>query len=227
MEIFFGYTGGMVFSVLFCDLDDTLYPPSSGLWEVIGDRISVYMRQRLHIPEEKILALRQQYYQAYGTTLRGLQNHFGVDPGEYLAYVHDVPLQDYLAPNPALREALLKYPQRRLIFTNADRDHAHRVLEILNLADCFEQIIDVLDIAPYCKPQPEAFEIALKLAGQVEPRQCILLDDKIENLAVARRMGFYTVWVGRSNGSHPDYHASVASLNDLPLVLSPDLEHWE
>lgn len=217
----------MAFTVLFCDLDDTLYPPSSGLWDAIGDRISAYMHRRLHLPEDNILALRQQYYRTYGTTLRGLQEHFGIDAGEYLTYVHDLPLRDYITPKPGLREALLNYPQRRLIFTNADRYHAHRVLEILNLSDCFEQIIDVLDTAPYCKPQPEAFEIALKIAGQVDPRQCVLLDDKVENLAVARQMGFYTVWVGGGNGLHPDYHASVASLNDLPLALSPNLERWE
>ncbi len=58
-----------------------------------------------------------------GTTMRGLQIHHQIDTDDYLAYVHDLPLHDYLYPNPQLRSLLTSLPQRRWIFTNADADY--------------------------------------------------------------------------------------------------------
>lgn len=216
----------MPFTTLFCDLDDTLYPPTSGLWDVIGERITVFMAERLKLPQEEICILRERYYHAYGSTLRGLQEHHGVDDRDYLTYVHDVPLADFISPEPNLRQMLLQYPQRRVIFTNADRYHATRVLNVLQLTDCFEQIIDIYATTPYCKPQPEAYRIALEQAGGLDPRSCVLVDDKLINLAVARELGFYTIWVGGDNGTNPDCHASIACIAELPAVLDPKLERW-
>ena len=38
----------MCFETLFFDLDDTLYPPTSGLWDAIGERIETFMREYVH-----------------------------------------------------------------------------------------------------------------------------------------------------------------------------------
>ena len=37
----------MSYRVAFLDLDDTLYPPSSGVWDAIGERIQIFMMDRL------------------------------------------------------------------------------------------------------------------------------------------------------------------------------------
>ena len=63
----------MRFSTLFFDLDDTLYPASTGLWHAIKERMNMFMHERLCLPEAEIPALREQYFKTYGTTLRGLQ----------------------------------------------------------------------------------------------------------------------------------------------------------
>ncbi len=89
-----------------------------------------YMREHLEIPREEIPALREKYFLQYGTTLRGLQAHHNVDTVEYLAYVHDLPLEDYLAPNPIQHSIIASLPTRNLIFTNADVLHAQRVLTV-------------------------------------------------------------------------------------------------
>ena len=73
------------------------------------------------------------YYIHYGTTLRGLQIHYGIQPKEYLNFVHDLPLHQYLQPNPALREMLRSIPKKRWIFTNSDQPHVERVLSILGI----------------------------------------------------------------------------------------------
>jgi len=218
----FGILEGMAYTTLFFDLDNTLYPPKSGVWEAITERINLYLSERMHFPADQVLSTRHHLYTTYGTTMRGLQLLYNIDPHEYLAFVHDVPLDHFLRPNPILRPLLQRYPQRRVILTNADCRYAARVLSVLGVEDCFEQIIDILDLSPYCKPHPESFTIALNLAGGLAGQECVFMDDTLANLVTARKMGFYTVWVG---GDQPDSQcdAAIAAIDDLPAALDPIL----
>jgi FMN phosphatase YigB (HAD superfamily) len=113
---------------------------------------------------------------------------------------------------------LLSLPQQRWIFTNADANHARRVLSVLGLEDCFTGIIDVWAMDFACKPEPEAYHKALQLAGEPHAQNCVLLDDSASNLAQARQMGFTTVLVG-SNGPHPAAVLSISNLLELPKQL--------
>lgn len=209
----------MSITTFFFDLDDTLYAPSSGLWDAIRLRMERYLNERLGIPREEISGLRAHLYATYGTTLRGLQMTRSVNTLEYLAYVHDVPLRDYIAPDPRVRPVIERLPGRKLIFTNADRNHANRVLDVLGLQGVFEDIIDILDIAPYCKPQIEAFQIALRRAGSPDPRTCLMLDDAPRNLAAARLAGFQTVCVGGQAAPEDGCTFTIPHLSDLLDVL--------
>jgi pyrimidine 5'-nucleotidase len=213
----------MRYHTIFFDLDDTLYPSHTGLWEAILTRMHAYMHKVVNLPEEQLSALRQQYLETYGTTLRGLQHHYHVNTDEYLAYVHDLPLQDYIQPDPLLRQLLLSLPQQRWIFTNSDINHARRVLNILGAQDCFEGIIDVHAIQFQPKPTLPAYQVALQLSGAQDASGCVLLDDAPRNLAPAREMGFFTILVGTEQ-PHPSAHLSIPNLHHLPQAM-PEL--WE
>jgi putative hydrolase of the HAD superfamily len=204
----------MSFTSLYFDLDDTLYPPSSGLWDAIRQRMNEYMQKLLGLPLPEIVILRQSYLEQYGTTLRGLQAHYEVDTEEYLAYVHELPLEKYIKPDPDLHKILLSLPQRRWIFTNADDKHASRVLKILGIEDCFAGIIDIRAIEFACKPEKIAYQKALIVAGDDDPTQCVIFDDALRNLHPAHELGFYTVLVGK-NGTEPSADRSVSSLHHL------------
>jgi putative hydrolase of the HAD superfamily len=205
------------FHTLFFDLDDTLYPPASGLWGLIGGRISQYML-KLGFPADEVVTTREKYFREYGTTLRGLQANHQVDMGEYLAFVHDVPLAEYIQKDPALRAVIESIPARKFIFTNADAAHARRVLEVVGLEGLFDGIIDVHSIAPYCKPMPEAFKLALKAAGDPEAETCVLIDDQARITRAARAQGFFTVLVHHA-GPSGDADATLVRLVDLPSLL--------
>lgn len=213
----------MSFTTLFFDLDDTLYANDNGLWEAIRDRMSEYMHERLSLSRHAIPELRRHYYETYGTTMRGLQIHYNVDADDYLAYVHDLTLDAFLQPDPELRDLLLSLTQRKWIFTNADADHTHRVVIILGLVNCFEGIIDVRAIDFHCKPEVEAYQLAMDMAGETDPRRCILVDDSPRNLAPARSLGFTTILVG-PNGAHPAAHYNITRIHDLSQAM-PDL--WQ
>lgn len=51
-----------------------------------------------------------------------------------------------------------------------------------------------------CKPNRQAFEIALKLAGSPEPAATLWVDDSARNITTGHRMGLYSVLVGRTGG---------------------------
>jgi putative hydrolase of the HAD superfamily len=209
----------MQVSTIFFDLDETVYPTSAGVWTLVGERINLYMRDRLGLPEAEISDLRLALYHQYGTTLLGLVATRGIDAEDYLTYVHDVPVARVLGPNPALRRVILSYPQRRLIFTNSDANYAQRVLDVVGIGDCFEKIIDIRQIAPTCKPHPEAFQKALVIAGGLDPHECVLVDDDPRNIHTAAELGFTAIQVDES-GTRSDGNLSIHCLQDLPTVLS-------
>jgi putative hydrolase of the HAD superfamily len=155
--------------------------------------MNAYMRERLDIPAEQVSQLREKYYREFGTTTRGLQAYHNLDTQDFLAYVHDLPLGDYLTPNPTLRSIIASLPTRNLIFTNADVSHAERVLTVLGLRDLFTGIVDVNAIAPYCKPMPESFQIAMKTAGENDPSKCVMIDDLPNTTSAASRAGLFSI----------------------------------
>lgn len=212
----------MQISTLFIDLDGTLYPADNGVWDLIADRMNHYIHEHFHVPLEEVPALRLAYYHKYGTSLRGLQQHYDVDAEHYLAHVHDIPVHEYIAPNPAMREMLQRLPQPKWILTNSDRNHSHRVLQALGVDDLFEGVVDVMATDYLPKPDPVVFKIALEMAGNPSPENCMFFDDLPKNLKPAREMGFTTVLVG---GKEPqdthDYHIRhiLHLVDELPWLV--------
>ncbi len=208
----------MKITTIFFDLDDTLYPPSTGLWYAIKQRMNEYMRDRMGLPEDQIPELREKYYKQYGTTLKGLEKHHNIDTQDFLAYVHDIPLKDYLTPDPTQRSIIASLPTRNLIFTNADIPHAQRVLTALNLRDLFPVLVDVNMVAPYCKPMPASFLIAMKIAGETDPSRCVMIDDLPRTTRAARQAGLHGILYGL-NHSNEDADASFTNWQELPGIL--------
>ena len=208
----------MRFTTIFFDLDDTLYPISAGLWKAIKERMNIYMREQLGIPAENVPQLREQYFKMYGTTLRGLQERHHVDAQDFLAFVHDVPLKDYLTPNPTLRNVIASLPTRNLIFTNADVPHAQRVLAALQLDGLFETIVDVNAVEPYCKPMPESFAIAIELADEPDPRKCVMIDDLPRTTRAALDAGMASLLYGKEEPTS-DASAVFTDWTHLPILL--------
>ena len=175
------------------DLDNTLYPPDSGLWPAIEDRITLYLIQHSGLDGASARALQRYYYQQHGTTLRGLVDEDGIAPDEFLDFVHDIDRSD-LAPNPALAEEIAKLPGRKLIFTNGSRKHALATVEQLGLGGLFEDAFDIVAAGLIPKPRGEAYDSFLA-AHAVDPAQAAMFEDIAKNLAAPRALGMTTVLV--------------------------------
>lgn len=205
--------------LLLIDLDDTVYPPDTGAWDILGNRIYEFMDKYVGIPYEIIHEERDRLFHLHGTTMKGLHVEYGANVNDYLDYVHDVDLTGVIVEDPALRQALIEIPQEKWIFTNACRAHAEQILRLVGIRDLFTDIIDVLDTDPFCKPDPLAFSIALEKAGNPDPSRCLFIDDRVPNLDAAKALGMYTVQVDPT-GVTADSHLVIKKLSDLPLALA-------
>ena len=209
----------MIRTILF-DLDDTVYPRSTGIMGEIRRLILDFVQTRLDLPEEEADALRERYLQTYGTTMRGLQVNHQIDPDDYLHHVHEIPLHEYLRSNPELDAILAAAPQEMVIFTNASREHAERVLDVLGIRQHFSRIVDVRDMEYESKPRPSAYVRICELLG-VEPEACMLVEANARNLYPAKEIGMSTVLVGdgsRSQDRCVDY--AIDRIEQLGSVLA-------
>jgi putative hydrolase of the HAD superfamily len=123
-----------------------------------------------------------------------------------------------LKPNPIVRDVIAALPTRNLIFTNADVLHARRVLAALELDDLFETVVDVNVVAPYCKPMPESFAIAMELADEPDPRKCVMIDDLARTTRAALNVGMASLLYG-CNEPTEDASSVFTDWTHLPILL--------
>ena len=175
------------------DLDNTLYPHHVNLWQQVDERIRDYIADFLKVSREEAFRLQKDYYQRFGTTMRGMMTLHGVSADDYLAYVHRID-HSPLEPNPAMGAAIAKLPGRKLILTNGSLDHVEKVLERLGLNGHFDGVFDIIaaDLEP--KPAAQTYERFLKL-HDVDPTRAAMFEDLARNLVIPHQLGMTTVLV--------------------------------
>lgn len=195
------------------DLDNTLYPPELALFAQIDHRMGAFIMKTVGCDSVEARIIQKRYFHDHGTTLAGMMRHHGVQPDEFLTYVHDVDL-DNVPHDDSLRQALASLPGRRHIFTNADADYAEKVLLKRGIRDLFESIIDIRATNYAPKPEQGAYLCLKGLISGFEPVRSLFVDDMSRNLRPAHAMGMTTVWLdnGSESGdrdhdpSHVDHH---------------------
>ncbi|HYB56562.1 MAG TPA: pyrimidine 5'-nucleotidase [Alphaproteobacteria bacterium] len=175
------------------DLDNTLYPASSRLFDQVDRRIGEFIAETFALDPAAARALQKHYFRTYGTTLRGLMSERGVDPHHFLDYVHRID-RTALSPDPALEAALARLAGRKLVFTNGSADHAEKVMERLGIAHHFEAVFDVVAAGFLPKPDPACYRLLLERHA-IAPEAAAMVDDIARNLEPAHELGMTTVWL--------------------------------
>jgi putative hydrolase of the HAD superfamily len=203
------------------DLDNTLYPATSRLFDQIDVRIGQFIAELFDIGGQEARKIQKSYFREHGTTLRGLMDEHGIAPEKFLEYVHDIDFST-LEPSVGLDAALTALPGRKLIFTNADVPYSRKILARLGVAHHFEHVYDIVAANYVPKPFPAAYDILLE-RHDVTPARTIFFEDIARNLVPAAALGMTTVWVRGANNwvlpgnedAKPDYETNdlVAWLN--------------
>jgi putative hydrolase of the HAD superfamily len=201
------------------DLDNCLYPASADLFALIDERIGDYVGRLLGCDAEEAQRVQKGYFRDHGTTLAGLMAAHGVEPRDFLDFVHDIDLAR-LSADPRVVAALDRLPGRKFVFTNGDEAYARRVLDRLGLANAFDGLHDIhaMDYIP--KPDPRAYAAMCERHG-IAPERALFAEDMARNLRPAKALGMTTVWV--DNGSDQCSHDADPSVIDYRIA---DIGPW-
>jgi putative hydrolase of the HAD superfamily len=207
------------------DLDDTLHNASAHIFPLMHRAMTDYIMQTLALDESAAHDLRQHYWHMYGATLKGMMRHHGGHPS-YFSPQHFLQQTHSLEDLPAmviqvkrLRHMLQSLRGRKLVFTNAPRSYALRVLALLGISDCFELVFSVESTRFHAKPSVRGFQSLLKTI-RAKPSDCVLLEDSLPALMTAKRLGMTTIWVSKQlqKPNFVDYRLStVLALTHLKL----------
>jgi len=201
------------------DLDNSLYPHSCNLFELIDHKMGAYIQRLLGVAAAEARRVQKGFFHEHGTTLAGLMVNHGVDPHDFLDFVHDIDLARVTA-DPALVAAMDALPGRKFVFTNASEDYARRVLDRLGLANAFDGMHDIHAMNYVPKPDPSGY-LAICEAHGIDPARALFADDMVRNLAPAKAIGMTTLWVDNGSEQGPD-----AELGDFVDHRTGDIAGW-
>ena len=204
------------------DLDNTVYSADSGIFQQVHKLMGEFISNNLNMDLEEAKKLQSKYYKQHGTTLRGLMDNHGIDPDYFLAEVHKL---DYsiVGPNKMLNQELDKLKGRKIIYTNANKQHATDVLEKIKLSNYFDEIFDIKMANYIPKPEIKPYEQIIDLYN-INASTSAMFDDIAKNLVPAKKVNFTSVWIdaGYENFSD-DIEASKQYLDyetrDLSLFI--------
>ena len=201
------------------DLDNTLHDARAQIFPSMHQQINAYLRRNFDVDEAGADAMRNGFWRRYGTTLNGLMRHHGTDPRHFLAETHVFPeLADMVVSENALKHTLARLGGRKLMYSNAPRHYVEEVLRALGIERFFDGVYTIEDARYRGKPALHGFHFVLR-KHDLDPHRCALIDDALDNLRTAHRLGMSTVWVSplKRRVRYVDWR--VASILDLPRLV--------
>ncbi|CAE7641476.1 CIPK15 [Symbiodinium sp. CCMP2456] len=225
-------------AILF-DLDDTLYPVSTGFSDHRnGEVVCKFMVDYLGFDSmQSAKALRDEYFQRYHSTMKGLNvameegrlpkpfqqedlGQFWADHCDFARFIHPDPEQFQVI------HSLAQVGLKLAVFTNSPRKYALSCLDKLGLRTLFpdDRIFAVEDVLPACKPQPEAFKQVLESIGSC-PEKTVIFEDSMKNIRACKALGIRTVLVDEFKGGATGAAAGEAALlHDIPEHADPAVD---
>ena len=201
------------------DLDNTLHDARAEIFPAMHEQINQYLKRHFGVDEAGANAMREVFWARYGTTMNGLMRHHGTDPRHFLRETHVFPeLADMVIRENALKHALGRLGGTRLVFSNAPRHYVEEVLRGLGLERFFDAVYTIEDARFRGKPARHGFDMLLR-KHRLDPHRCAFVDDMLENLRTAHRLGMSTVWVSDLQRRPPFVDLRVTSVTQLPRLV--------
>jgi putative hydrolase of the HAD superfamily len=202
------------------DLDNTLHNATPHIFPHINRSMTAYLQQYLQLDEDAANTLRMDYWQRYGATLTGMMRHHGTDPDHFLQQTHQFPeLDKMVLLEPRLSHVLKALPGKKIVFSNAPQHYAHAVLKLLRIDGLFDDVM-AIEHASY-RPKPDSFGfLKLLRKHKVKAAQCVMVEDSLDNLRTAKKLGMRTVWVNAGQQNEACVDVKVRDVMQLPKMLN-------
>jgi putative hydrolase of the HAD superfamily len=201
------------------DLDNTLHDANPRIFPHINRSMTAYLETHLGLAPADADRLRTQYWRRYGATLLGLMRHHGIDPTHFLWETHQFPeLHRMVLRNPLLRSVLRRLPGRKLVFSNSPVHYSRAVLALLRVADLFDDVFSIEHTGYQPKPDRRGF-VRLLRKHRLRPHHCVMVEDSLDNLKTAKRLGMRTVWVSVAVKAPAYVDLSIRHVAQLPAAL--------
>jgi putative hydrolase of the HAD superfamily len=198
------------------DLDNTLHDARPHIFPHINRSMTEYVATHLGLDAESADRLRHEYWQRYGATLIGLMRHHAVDPHHFLRRTHDFGALDrMIAARRELRSVLKRLPGRKFVFSNSPTHYLGAVLRILGVRDLFAGVFAIEHTGFRPKPDIQGFRRLLR-THRLDPARCIMVEDSLDNLRTAKRLGMKTVWVDSTARAPAWVDVNVRHVVELP-----------
>ena len=95
------------------DLDNTLYSGQTQVFSEVDKKMSAFISKKMNVDLVKAKEIQKKYFYEYGTTLSGLMKQDGIDPHDFLEFVHDIDIS-WLPKDLKLREELIKIKENQI-----------------------------------------------------------------------------------------------------------------
>jgi putative hydrolase of the HAD superfamily len=175
------------------DLDDTLYSIGPELAALYDGRMRGFIEREIGLGPEEASRMQHDLFERHGATARGLFVEHGIQPDEFLEYVHDID-HALIEPDPALSKLIGELPGRRYVLTNSPISHATRAIEQIGMAAHLTDVFDFASFGGYTKPDRRVYDAFIAATGAL-PKCTAMFEDVARNLVEPQRLGMISVLV--------------------------------
>lgn len=214
------------------DLDNTLHDASHAIFPAINVNMNALIARVLDAESkpshpEAVNDIRLAYWQRYGATLLGMMRHHAVKSADFLRDAHQFDnLSQMIRAERGTGRWLKRLPGKKILLTNAPAAYSHAVVRHLGLHRHFAAHLPIESMLVHkqLRPKPSRLLLRRLLAKErIRARDCVLVEDTIQNLKAAKSLGMRTVWTTRylsGNPARPGFvNVQVKSLRQLPRQL--------
>jgi FMN phosphatase YigB (HAD superfamily) len=191
------------------DLDNTLYFETEEYKNKLNEATAEAAIKEFNIPLDFATAT-QKVKESYSTYRDGLEifaREYGIPHKDlYISYHnYKANLVPTIQPYEGLKENLASLNCPQYVFSTSSRDICEKILKHIGLYDFFKgKFYSVEDFEVYKKN--ESSDVYQKLCEKINinPQECIFVDDSYSNLHFAKEIGMTTVRIFYKNNSAKD-----------------------
>ncbi len=216
------------YELIIFDMDGTLYTFgeesgeqglfASDFYKEVERRGESFLQKKLSLPKGEASRVRQDIFKQYnGDMSLGLEQEYGIDRYAYFGEVWAIDPCPYVKEDERLKAMLERIPQRKAVLSNAPRAWLSGVLRQLGIQDFFEYIwTGESDIR---KPCNEAY-LQVTRTLNIPPEQCLMVEDSLEYLLPAAKLGMGTVLIGKQSVEMDTCLDNIYQLEDFLEMIT-------